>query len=104
MSKFDRVMPAEVSIDFRQAGARLEAKAAFINTATGRTHGWTNMTAGWSKTTYEALRQLQEAMAADLHRVHFDGEYAPQTSTQDGSQPTEPLGLAGHLADGANQL
>lgn len=82
---------------FNPPTGKMTAKAAFVNTESGATHGWTTHQT-WSPSTIQKLHELKEAMETDLAAAHFlDGasEEAPSS---------KPTGLAGgigeHLASG----
>jgi len=74
----------------------LTAKAAFVDSKTGHTHGFTEHMV-WSPDTLLKLRALRDAMELDLQAAHFtDPEESPIASVkkEDGG------GLADHLSDG----
>lgn len=70
-----------VAIDFSRGGVGLTARAGFVHTGSGVTHGWTE-TATWSTRTLQAIEALKEAMETDLAAHHFHGG--------DGALPTAP--------------
>lgn len=75
--KFDGIRVAELSVSFMEASALLTAKAAFVNTRTGDTHGWTTGRR-WSAATLEKLSELRASMERDLEGMHFeDGALTP---------------------------
>lgn len=92
--KFDALRVAEIKVSLIEAPVTIEAKAAFINTETGATHGWTTGRAGWSDATIEKLKELRESMEADLARIHFvDGAtVTPTTSSGDIREGFQGLG------------
>ena len=69
--KFDAIRVGELSANFINANTSLTAKAAFVNTQSGSTHGWTNG-GNWSQETFNRLQLLRESMEQDLEAVHFD--------------------------------
>jgi len=76
----------------------LTARAAFVDTRTGNTHGWTEGTGTiWSEETKRALVALVELMELDLSRLHFLG--MPEAPSNIQGMRTEPGGLGEHLTD-----
>jgi len=71
-AKFDGLALGEGSFNFLGPTTHLEAKAAFINSQTGDTHGWTKNIA-WSPAVMEKLKELRALMEADLGRIHLSG-------------------------------
>jgi len=79
---------------------KMTAKAAFVNLETGATHGWTTHQT-WSPSTIQKLRELKDAMEADMAAAHFleagieepGGITMPATS----SRVVSPGGLGEHL-------
>lgn len=69
--KFDGVACAEGSFNFFGTGPALVSKAAFINTKTGDTHGWTENKV-WSRATVEKLQELRALMDIDLGVRHLE--------------------------------
>lgn len=99
-AKFDGMAVGEGTFNFiRTGGPTLTAKAAFIHTTTGETHGWTENTV-WSAATLQKLKELQSMMEVDLGNLHLDngGEVLVTTSRVVGG---EPGGLGDHLAEPA---
>ena len=68
--KFDGIAVGEGSFSFLGPTIHLEAKAAFVNSKTGDTHGWTKHTQ-WSPTVIAALHELRGLMEMDLGRSHM---------------------------------
>lgn len=100
--KFNGLVVAEISVDFLKSTAK--AKAAFINTLTGETHGWTEgSNTIWSEQTKIKLRDLREAMEADLAVVHFGDAVRPNTPASSSPFPTKD-GLGEHLGSDAEQV
>jgi hypothetical protein len=94
--KFDAISIGKLSADFLKETLHLEATAAFADSSTGETHGWTKGDGRvWSKETMQALVVLRESMERDLAKLHFsDGA---GTSTAAASEPSgigERLGSA----------
>jgi hypothetical protein len=72
----DGLAVLEVQASFLPGG-QLSAKAAFVNTKTGRTHGYTEHTT-WSPGTLAKLDELRALMEEDVAARHMEG-YAPAT-------------------------
>jgi len=100
--RFDGLAICEGTFNLLSTAATLTAKAAFVDNTTGKTHGWTEVRAGWSKETLRRLKELQESMEADLAAVHFtDGSSSFNGSGSEGVPP----GLGEHLrSDEAPQI
>lgn len=71
-AKFDGLALLEGSFSFLGSGVKLDGKAAFVNSKTGDTHGWTS-NHQWSPQVIEKLRELRALMEMDLGRLHLDG-------------------------------
>ena len=69
-SKFDRLAIGEMTANFLSVPAVLKAKAAFVDSTTGATHGWTECF-NWSPATSAKMAELRASMEADLERIHF---------------------------------
>jgi len=85
-ANFNALALGELSVNFLEAPAKVTAKAAFINTQTGQTHGWTTCHQ-WSPDTIEKLRELRMLMERDLGALHFAddaGGVASSTTTTRG--------------------
>ena len=98
--KFDSVSVGEGNFSFLGSTLQFEAKAAFVNSKTGDTHGWTKNTQ-WSPPVVEKLKELRALMEIDLGRLHLEngGEVLVTTATGmgGGATPTEHGGLGEHL-------
>lgn len=70
--KFDSIAVGEITASFLGPTVSLEAKAAFANSKTGDTHGWTKNTQ-WSPPVMEKLRELRALMEIDLGNLHLEG-------------------------------
>lgn len=82
--KFNAIRVAEITLNVAEATSSITAKAAFVNTTTGQTHGWTTGRS-WSEETLQKVRELREAMERDLERLHFeDGASSPTTTSGGG--------------------
>ncbi len=93
--KFDGMAVLEGSFSFLGASNGLEGKAAFINSKTGDTHGWTT-NKQWSPQVIEKLKELRALMEVDLGQLHLDGggEVLIASSTTGASLP-EGRGMGG---------
>jgi len=70
--RFNGLAAGRIEIDFLRNPIHIEVTAAFIDTETGHTHGWTKGEgAVWSPETRQAIKKLRESMEADLARIHF---------------------------------
>jgi len=69
--KFDGIAVAKIEIDFLKNPVHIEVQAAFINTKTGDTHGWTRGGNVFSDRTRTLLLQLRDSMEQDLADRHF---------------------------------
>jgi hypothetical protein len=96
-AKFDAIRVAEISVNFLETPAAVTAKAAFVNTKSGATHGWTTGKR-WSDETMAKLVELRELMERDLSAVHFeDGAFPGSPTTSSGSLREGFQGLGEHL-------
>lgn len=95
--KFDSIRVAEVSVSFLEATPAVTAKAAFVNTKSGATHGWTTGKR-WSDETMAKLAELRAAMEKDLADQHFDDGSSVSSPTTSGGGLRETFqGLGEHL-------
>ena len=95
--RFDGIALCDGTFNLLSTAATLTAKAAFVDNTTGKTHGWTEVRAGWSKETLRKLKELQESMENDLAGVHFTGS---SSSFNDSDGEGAPPGLGEHLRTG----
>jgi hypothetical protein len=97
--KMDSISLGEGTFSFLSSDTKLTGKAAFANTKTGRTHGWTQMTTGWSKETLQKLQELRDLMEHDFATLHFSDtvETAQGLSIPISPDAAEPVGLGEHL-------
>jgi hypothetical protein len=99
-AKFDSLAVGEFSASFLGTNLKLECKAAFVDSKTGQTHGWTaNQT--WSPPVIAKLKELRELMEMDLGAIHLEGggETVPNTVTPQRSAQA-PTGLGEHVNEG----
>lgn len=68
--KPNAIVVGEFTVSFLEPTVKFSAKAAFVDSVTGHTHGWTTQTQ-WSDATHTKLRELREAMETDLGKTHF---------------------------------
>jgi hypothetical protein len=98
-AKFDAIVVGEFTASFIGPTTDFKAKAAFVNSKTGQTHGWTsNQT--WSKETIIKLLELRALMETDLGALHLEnGGQVLEVPTQPRNPPA-PTGLSEHVGDG----
>ncbi len=97
--KFNEIVLGDISADFKKATISLSGVAAFVDSDTGMTHGWTKGDGPiWSKETMIKLQDLRKAMEQDLAKVHFSersiqgkGEHAKP------GLPFQPMGIGQHI-------
>lgn len=102
--KFDGIAVFTAEFSFLGPTVKLSTKAAFVDSRTGHTHGWTTGEGGiWSTGTIDALKALRDSMEADLARLHFtEGAAVPGTGGG-GEEPSAGGGGGGlgeHLGSG----
>lgn len=84
-------------IEINRLKKTLVADAAFVNTKTGATHGWTKGEGTiWSEETKAAAAALEACVERDMARQHFGSLPTELGSTVPG-QPAQ--GLGEHLSD-----
>lgn len=97
---FDALALTTIEVDLIEKN--LTAKAAFVNTRTGHSHGWTEGSGTiWSEETKVAVAALAASMERDLAKLHFGATSEPQVAapgTQLGTLPVS--GIGEHLSDG----
>lgn len=98
-AKFDALALGELTVSFLAPGnPQMKAKAAFVNSRTGSTHGWTTAEAGaWGKDTIAKLAELRALLERDLAAIHLDS-----VDELTGPTPTSPSGLTGGLGELVN--
>lgn len=97
------VVVASIDMNFLETTARIEAQAALVNPKTGGTVGWLKER-NWSPTTMDKVRELRDAMEADLAKNLFeepasDGLF-PTTTPMTSDVATDagsPGGIGEHL-------
>lgn len=95
--KFDAIRVAEITVNVLETPAVISAKAAFVSTKTGATHGWTTCKS-WSDETIAKLRELKDSMERDLANTHFeDGASSSSPTTSSGGLRESFQGLGEHL-------
>lgn len=97
--KFDGLTLGEVRINLLRGNPHIETKAAFVSTATGHTHGWTEQQGPWSPAVLEKLRELCSLLERDLARVHLqsaDGIDTPGVPFSE-APDVESSGLGEHV-------
>lgn len=95
--KFNALVVAKIEIDFLKNPVHIDVQAAFVNTKTNDTHGWTRGAPGWSDKTRELINQLRLQMEADLGARHFEGGTSASVDGAASRVGTEPTGLGEFL-------
>ncbi len=96
-AKFDRVAVAELTVNMLENPPLVKAKAAFVSSQTGATHGYTTCT-NWSPATLAKLTELAQVMEADIAKFHFEDAASSSTpTTSSGKFGGQPQGLGEHL-------
>jgi hypothetical protein len=96
-AKFDSIAVGEIAVSFLGPTVTVEAKAAFVNSKSGETHGWTKNTQ-WTPAVIEKLRELRALMEVDLGQIHLEGggeilvTTAANTSSSVGAEASGGLG------------
>jgi hypothetical protein len=91
---FDGIAITTIEADLLKKS--LTARAAFVNTRKGTTHGWTEGTGTiWSEETKQLMSGLVTSMERDLGNLHFTSVHSP-SATPSGT-PAGPAGLGEHL-------
>ncbi len=100
--KADAVVVGELTAILLGPTIELKAKAAFVNTMTGDTCGWTS-NAQWSKETLLKLQELRSMMEVDLGQLYLvnggESVTAPVGVTHRSFDPSTAEGLGEHLGD-----
>ncbi len=101
--KFDAIAIFNGEFSFMGPTVSLKIKAAFVNTKTGHTHGWTTGEGPiWSKNTMDLLGKLRLAMEEDLAKLHLtDGSSVSEVEA--GLVETGGGGLGEHLGSGGEE-
>lgn len=94
--RFDGLAVSTINADLTKPQLHLEAVAAFVDSSTGETHGWTKATGPvWSKDTLLKFRELTQSMEEDLSKLHLLGASSSSTETT----PSKSIGGIGeHVA------
>jgi len=96
-ARFDGIAVGEIQGNFLGPSTKLTAKAAFVNSESGHTHGWTTQEQ-WSPETLAKLKELRSLMEADLARVHFSGAAGPAAPGLTFSSSAPEGGLGEYVA------
>lgn len=100
--KFNTLALATVSVNFLKPTLELKAVAAFTDSESGHTHGWTRGDGGvWSKETLKKLQELKLSMEQDLAALHFEGATKPGSTTASQKGLGFSGGLLEHLGEEA---
>ena len=100
-AKFDGIAVFEGTFSFLNPTVHLEGKAAFVDSKTGDTHGWTKSTQ-WSPEVIAKLAELRALMEVDLGRLHMHEGGETLTTRAMGvrlSNPETGGGLSEHVGD-----
>jgi hypothetical protein len=98
--RFDSLVIATMEADFRNPTTAFTARAAFVNTKDGATHGWTDASGSvWSKQTMGKLKELRESMERDLGKLHLEGVAAAK---KDEGLSLEDDGGVGEYIEGSS--
>jgi hypothetical protein len=97
--KFDGIAIGEFTVNFMGQTLEMRAKAAFVDSKTGSTHGATEHR-HWSEMTIEKLKELRAAMELDLGQLHFEGGGSLLLTAAQGRQADEGGGLGDHVGGG----
>lgn len=103
VAAFDGLAVGELTATFMGPSLKLTAKAAFVASKTGHTHGWTS-NEQWSPTTIEKLKELRAAMEQDLARVHFGEVDTAQASPGMAFPAPPPGGIGEHVTGDAPSI
>jgi hypothetical protein len=98
-TKFDAIAVGEFTAAFIGPTLEFKAKAAFVDSKTGQTHGWTT-NATWSPPTIEKLKELRLLMEADLGAMHLEGGGEAVHNVIAPRAPQVPTGLGEHVGEG----
>lgn len=93
---FDGIAITTVEADILKKS--LTARAAFVDTRKGTTHGWTEGNGTiWSETTKKLFEELIGSMERDLGRLHFTS--MPNMPSRETGIDLSTGGLGEHLSD-----
>lgn len=106
--KFDSLTVAKLSVSFLGPTLDFVGEAAFADSQTGQTHGWTRNTQ-WSPETINKLKELRAQMEVDLGQLHLSGGgevlVGPAATVSPGRGLAPESGLSEHLGkDGIPQV
>jgi hypothetical protein len=103
-AKFDGLAIGEFTAIFIGPTLDFKAKAAFIDTTTGQTHGWTsNQT--WSRAVVEKLHELKQLMEIDLGALHLEAGGEPPRDAVAAQPGSAHTGLGEYVGDaGVDQV
>lgn len=93
---FDSLSVGRYTADFTKSPSVIEAKAAFVNSRSGMTHGWTSGIGPWSERTLQLAQELQEALARDIAQLHArKGSVEAPAAQKPGLRVTPPQDTEG---------
>lgn len=104
--RFDGIAVAKIEIDFLKNPVHIEVQAAFVNSKTGDTHGWTRGGVNFSDKTRTLMLQLRDSMEQDLADRHFTTGGSMSASSPARSEQTGGIGefLGAATEDGARSV
>ena len=97
--RFDAVTLGDITADFKaKATISLKGVAAFVDSETGMTHGWTRGEGPvWSKETMVKLQELKDLMERDLAKIHFREDSVHAIGAPKTPGLNFPSGIGQHL-------
>jgi hypothetical protein len=101
--RFDALAVGEVTINLLGPTINMTAKAAFIDSVTGSTCGWTNNTQ-WSHETIAKMKELTLLLERDIAHNHFSGSSEVAASPVPHAPNVASTGLGEHLGDEPPQV
>lgn len=95
----------EFSVNLLGTSVQMKAKAAFVDTTTGSTHGWTE-SSQWSHDTVAKMKELVAMMESDMAKQHFIGDTggAGAGPIEPGARPGMSGGLGEHVGNDGEQV
>jgi hypothetical protein len=93
----------EFSVNLLGTTVQMKAKAAFVDSRTGATHGWTEGNQ-WSHGTIEKMRELVLLMEADMARQHFESGGSTESPIDPTAKPGMSGGLGEHIGGDGEQV
>lgn len=98
--KFSSLVVKEITAEINGMSVSISAKAAFVDSRTNATHGWTKGEGAiWSENTKAQLLLLQQAIEEDLARAHFTDGVVQNAAFTRNNAPAEVGGITEHLEE-----